>query len=61
MSRRFPFPDFPNGWFQVAYSDEIAVGQVMPLSYFGRELVAFRGNDGKYKISDAVRAAGPKA
>jgi len=23
MAGRFPFPRYPNGWFQVAYSDEL--------------------------------------
>jgi phenylpropionate dioxygenase-like ring-hydroxylating dioxygenase large terminal subunit len=53
MNRRFPFPPFANGWFQVAYSDELTSGQVLPLSYFGRELVAFRGSDGKAAVLDA--------
>ena len=29
----------PFGWFMVAYSDELAVGEVKPLYYFGRDLV----------------------
>lgn len=53
MTRQFPFPPFPNGWFQVAYSDELTSGQVIPLSYFGRELVAFRGQDGQAAVLDA--------
>src|SRR5262245_14973614 len=39
---RFPFPRYPNGWFQIAYSAELPPGGVMPLHYFGRELVLFR-------------------
>jgi nitrite reductase/ring-hydroxylating ferredoxin subunit len=39
---RFPFPRYPNGWFQVAYSSELPPGGVMPLHYFGKELVLFR-------------------
>jgi len=39
---RFPFPRYPNGWFQVAYSKELPPGGVMPLRYFGRDLVLFR-------------------
>jgi 3-ketosteroid 9alpha-monooxygenase subunit A len=39
---RFPFPRYPNGWFQVAYTAELPPGGVMPLTYFGRELVLFR-------------------
>ena len=53
MTRQFPFPAFPNGWFQVAYSDELTPGQVLPLSYFGRELVAFRTAEGKAAVLDA--------
>src|SRR5512143_3980945 len=50
---RYPFPPFPNSWFQVAYGDELPVGGVMPLHYFGRELVAFRGEDGVAHVLDA--------
>ena len=39
---RFPFARYPNGWFQVAYSTELPPGGVMPLTYFGKELVLFR-------------------
>jgi 3-ketosteroid 9alpha-monooxygenase subunit A len=53
MKRHYPFPAFPNGWFQVAYSDELKPGGVMPLSYFGRDLVLFRGTDGKASALDA--------
>ena len=44
---RFPMQRYPNGWFQVAYSDELEPGQVVPLRYFGRDLVLFRGSDGE--------------
>ena len=50
---RFPFPRYPRGWFQVAYSDEIAPGQVVPLKYFGKDLVAFRSATGKLSVLDA--------
>lgn len=50
---RFPVPPFPNGWFQVAYSDELAAGAVLPLHYFGKHLVLFRGEDGKARVLDA--------
>jgi phenylpropionate dioxygenase-like ring-hydroxylating dioxygenase large terminal subunit len=53
MKRHYPFPAFPNGWFQVAYSDELQPGGVMPLSYFGRDLVLFRAADGKASVLDA--------
>ncbi len=52
MAREFPFP-IPNGWFQVAYSDELAVGDVKPLRYFGKELVLARTEDGEARVFDA--------
>jgi 3-ketosteroid 9alpha-monooxygenase subunit A len=50
---RFPMPRYPNGWFQVAYSHELEPKGVMPLSYFGRELVLFRTEAGEPKLLDA--------
>src|SRR6266567_894217 len=40
-SRRFPFP-MPFGWFQVAFPDDLAPGEVTPLRYWNRELVLWR-------------------
>jgi phenylpropionate dioxygenase-like ring-hydroxylating dioxygenase large terminal subunit len=39
---RFPYPANPNGWFRVAYAGDVRPGQVVPLAYFGRQLVLFR-------------------
>jgi 3-ketosteroid 9alpha-monooxygenase subunit A len=50
---RFPFPAYPNGWFRVAYSAELAPGDVKPLFYFGRDLVAFRDEQGAAHVLDA--------
>jgi len=50
--RRFPFP-IPNGWFIVAASGELAPGGKRNLSYFGRELVAFRTKQGTPALFDA--------
>lgn len=55
-TRTYPFPRYPNGWFQVAYGDELPVGGVLSLRYFGRELVAFRGEDGQVHVLDAYCA-----
>ena len=51
--RRYPFPPFPNGWFQVAYSDEVAPGAILPLEYFGTELILFRDASGTARVLDA--------
>ncbi len=53
MEQRFPFPAYPNGWFRVAYSSELANGEVQPLRYFGRELVLFRDEEGESHVLDA--------
>jgi len=50
---RFPFPPYANGWFRAAYADEIAPGEVLPLHYFGRDFVLFRGEDGAAHLLDA--------
>jgi 3-ketosteroid 9alpha-monooxygenase subunit A len=47
---------YPEGWFQVAYSDDVAAGQVVPLRYFGRELVVFRTESGVVQVFDAYCA-----
>jgi 3-ketosteroid 9alpha-monooxygenase subunit A len=50
---RFPMPRYPNGWFQVAYAQELEPRGVMPLKYFGRDLVLFRTEAGEAKLLDA--------
>ena len=44
-TRQYPMP-MPFGWFQVAWSDEVAPGDGIPLHYFGRHLVAWRSESG---------------
>ena len=48
-----PAPPYPEGWFQAAYSEDLQVGQVMRLHYFGRELVLFRTESGTAQILNA--------
>ncbi|WP_169219551.1 Rieske 2Fe-2S domain-containing protein [Brasilonema sp. UFV-L1] len=50
---RFPFTSFPNGWFRVAYSNEIKPGEIKPLRYFGKDLVLFRTKSGTPYVFDA--------
>ncbi len=50
---RYPFPAYPNGWARVGLTDELAVGQVSPIRYFGRELVLFRTESGHARVLDA--------
>ena len=50
---RYPMTPFPDGWFQVAYSDELEPGGVKPLEYFGKALVLFRTEAGEATVLDA--------
>ena len=43
----------PTGWFQVAWSDEIAVGEVHSMTYFGQEMVAWRAESGQLTVMNA--------
>lgn len=52
-SRRFPFPSLPKGWFVVAMSEDLPVGEIISLHYFGRDLVAYRSDDGRAHVLDA--------
>ncbi|MEW6473526.1 MAG: Rieske 2Fe-2S domain-containing protein [Actinomycetota bacterium] len=44
---------YPTGWFQIAYRNELAPGEVQPRRYFGRDLVLYRGESGQYHVLDA--------
>lgn len=44
---------YPRGWFMVAFSDELEIGDVISLPYFGSKLIAYRGEDGEVRIMDA--------
>ncbi len=50
---RLPFP-VPFGWFQVAWSADLAPGDVRPLYYFGRDLVLWRDTSGVAHVNDAI-------
>src|SRR6202790_4562837 len=43
----------PTGWFQVAWSSEVGVGDVHRMRYFGREMVAWRAQSGRLTVLDA--------
>ncbi len=50
---RFPFPRYPTGWFQVAWSSDVEPGQSIPLKYFGQDLVLFRKSSGELAVLHA--------
>ncbi|MGE4651534.1 MAG: Rieske 2Fe-2S domain-containing protein [Myxococcota bacterium] len=53
MTGRIDLPPFPRGWFSVGSSAELGPGAVVPVRYFGRELVLFRTQSGEAHLLDA--------
>lgn len=54
--RGFPYSTFPSGWFQVGWSGDLAAGGVVPLRFFGTDLVMFRTEEGQAVVLDGVCA-----
>jgi phenylpropionate dioxygenase-like ring-hydroxylating dioxygenase large terminal subunit len=52
MGQRYSLP-IPYGWYGIAFSQDLAVGQVKPVHYFGRDMVVFRTESGEAKVLDA--------
>lgn len=50
---RYPFSSFPDGWYQVAKSSELAPGDVRPSRYFGEDLVLYRTEGGQARVAEA--------
>jgi 3-ketosteroid 9alpha-monooxygenase subunit A len=50
---RAPLSMKPTGWFQVAWSKDLAKGELKPLRYFGEDLVAYRDLAGEVHVLDA--------
>jgi len=43
----------PTGWFQIGWSEEVGVGEVKPMRFFGHELVAYRTDSGRLVVMNA--------
>lgn len=52
MVKAYELP-IPFGWYAVAYSDELAVGDVKALYYFDRDLVLYRSESGQPVLLNA--------
>lgn len=44
------------GWYGVSLSDELAVGEVKSVRFFGKEMALWRGEDGQPRLIDAYCA-----
>lgn len=43
----------PNGWYAVAFSRDVIKGAVLPIHYFGEDMVLFRTRSGEARVLDA--------
>ena len=50
---RYPFPPNPDGWYLLTDSASLGVGAVLPMRYFGRDLVLYRTEGGQAVLIDA--------
>lgn len=46
-------PPVPDGWYAACAGGDLGAGQTLPFIAVGRELVAFRGDDGRASVLDA--------
>jgi len=46
VASRFPFTSFPYGWYVIAFSSDVAAGEVKTVHYLGQDIVLFRGASG---------------
>ena len=53
MASRDDTPGFARGWYVVAESADVVAGRMLPLSYFGEQLIAYRDEDGTAHVADA--------
>ncbi|NRB38509.1 MAG: Rieske (2Fe-2S) protein [Pseudomonadales bacterium] len=49
-----PNPRYPKGWYSLCSSSDLNNKKPLPLSYFGKELAAFRDENGRACVSDAI-------
>jgi phenylpropionate dioxygenase-like ring-hydroxylating dioxygenase large terminal subunit len=53
MSARYPFSPYPEGWYRIAWTRDLGNGRVLPLRWFGQDLVLYRGESGRPYLLDA--------
>ena len=53
MVETFRFPGIPLGWYAVATSEEVRAGQILPVQYFGEELILYRTESGEARLTGA--------
>lgn len=52
-SRRSTLPPFPNGWYALAFSDDVGPAQVVTRHVAGTDVIVFRSESGTVAVIDA--------
>jgi len=50
---RYPFSPYPDGWYCLAFSDQLVPGQIRAETFMGEEVVLFRTQSGEVAVTDA--------
>jgi len=53
MATRDDTPTFARGWYVIAESADVPPDTLVPLAYFGEQLIAYRDEDGTVHVADA--------
>ena len=53
VGEKYRFPGIPVGWYTIATSREVKAGQVVPVQYFGQELILYRTESGEARLTEA--------
>lgn len=53
MKYRETIVDFPKGWYCVAETDDVRENVITPAFYIDRDVIIFRGADGRAQVADA--------
>lgn len=51
---RYDIPPYYQGWFQIAWSDDLRRGEVRKIKHFGQEYALFRKEDGALGLLDDI-------
>lgn len=53
MRHRSADTTFPKGWYCIAEAEQLTADAMLPLSWLGQELIAYRTKDGQAQVADA--------
>jgi nitrite reductase/ring-hydroxylating ferredoxin subunit len=54
LNPRYDIQPYSGGWFQIAWSNDVKLGEIRKIRQFGREYTLFRGSNGELGLLDDV-------